>query len=293
MARAQTIQIFLPSGNPQGLRQAEITTRTVQVFDIPRASLSEFLAMEQAHQVGVYFLFSDTSDTDERAECYIGETDDIGKRLRQHESKKLFWTRALVAISLTASWTKTHVRYFEAKAVRVAKDNGRYAVKNGNDGYANMHMPLPLQADCDEFFETISVLTATLGFPILRPLKSKQDTPHANILHVRGLKDTTSGSYSDEGLTVFAGTQIVPQNAKWRPYPAIAAQREALLDDGVLQQDESGAIVFAKDHLFPTPSGAACVIRGRSANGWEQWRDGQNQRLDAIVDRTGTQEEVP
>ena len=27
IARAKTIQIFLPSGDPQGIRQAEITTR--------------------------------------------------------------------------------------------------------------------------------------------------------------------------------------------------------------------------------------------------------------------------
>ena len=29
--RAQTIQIFLPSGDPEGIRMASITTRTVKV----------------------------------------------------------------------------------------------------------------------------------------------------------------------------------------------------------------------------------------------------------------------
>ena len=63
----KTIQIFLPSGEPHGIRIAEITTRIVQVIEVPRSLLSSFLAMEQSSQVGVYFL--------------IGEDTEDGKRL--------------------------------------------------------------------------------------------------------------------------------------------------------------------------------------------------------------------
>lgn len=35
-AHPQTIQIFLPSGDPQGIRVAEITTRIVRVIEVPR-----------------------------------------------------------------------------------------------------------------------------------------------------------------------------------------------------------------------------------------------------------------
>lgn len=34
MLRAQTIQIYLPSGDPAGLRVANLTTRTARVFDV-------------------------------------------------------------------------------------------------------------------------------------------------------------------------------------------------------------------------------------------------------------------
>lgn len=285
MSRGQTIQIFLPSGNPQGLRQAEITTRTVQVFDIPRASLGDFLAMDQSRQVGLYFLFSEASESDERAECYIGESDDVHQRLRSHERGKDFWNRALVAVSLTNSWTKAHVRYLENKAVLAAKENGRYGLVNGNEGFAAAYTPRPLQADCDEFFDTIAVLTATLGFPILRALPSKRDTAPARLLHIRGMEGITSGSFSDEGLTVFAGTQIDPGSSARRAYPQIEARRAALLKDGVLRQEPDGTTRFVHDHLFPTPSGAACVILGRNANGWENWRDASGHRLDEIERR--------
>jgi hypothetical protein len=33
----KTIQIFLPGGDPQGIRVAELTTRIVQVIEVPRS----------------------------------------------------------------------------------------------------------------------------------------------------------------------------------------------------------------------------------------------------------------
>ena len=53
-AHPQTIQIFLPSGDPQGIRTASITTRIVQVVEIPRLRLEEFLERPEASSVGIY-----------------------------------------------------------------------------------------------------------------------------------------------------------------------------------------------------------------------------------------------
>ena len=44
----KTIQIFLPSGDAHGIRIAEIRTGIVQVIEVPRGLLSNFLAMEQS-----------------------------------------------------------------------------------------------------------------------------------------------------------------------------------------------------------------------------------------------------
>ena len=39
--RPQTIQFFLPQGEPRGIRIADITTRIVQAVLVPRSKLSE------------------------------------------------------------------------------------------------------------------------------------------------------------------------------------------------------------------------------------------------------------
>lgn len=48
MPRPQTIQIFLPGGDPRGVRVAEITTRIVRVIEVPRSQLADFRKMPKA-----------------------------------------------------------------------------------------------------------------------------------------------------------------------------------------------------------------------------------------------------
>lgn len=44
----KTIQIFLPGGDPRGIRVAELTTRIVQVIEVPRSLLGDFLKMPES-----------------------------------------------------------------------------------------------------------------------------------------------------------------------------------------------------------------------------------------------------
>ena len=83
---AKTIQIYLPKGNPRGLRLAEMTTRTVRLIEIPRIHIDDFFAMPDANQVGLYFLIGDTDSIDKPL-LYIGQTGDLKARLNQHYKK--------------------------------------------------------------------------------------------------------------------------------------------------------------------------------------------------------------
>ncbi len=69
----KTIQIYLPGGDPQGIRVAEITTRIVQVIEVPRSLLPEFLKMPESGQVALYFLIGESEDVEERR-VYVGQT---------------------------------------------------------------------------------------------------------------------------------------------------------------------------------------------------------------------------
>lgn len=161
MTRPQTIQIYLPSGDPEGIRMASITTRTVKVFDVPRPLLAEFLKMPESRQVCVYYLASNGTEGG-TPECYIGRSEDFSRRVGRHNKEKDFWDRALVAVSLTNEWTATHATYMEQLSIARAKAAGRYRTDNDNGG-SKPHTPAPMEADCLEFIDTVAVLLATLG----------------------------------------------------------------------------------------------------------------------------------
>ena len=267
--RPQTIQIYLPFGDPQGLRVAEVTTRTVQVFDVPRSEVGPFFDMPESDQVAVYFLFGDETE-DSRTQCYVGQTNSCRQRFKDHLKTKAFWTRALVAVSRTNTKTDTHARYLEWKSIRDGVEAARYKIENGNAG-VRPHTPAPLEAECKEIFDTISTLLATLGFPLFQPLATAapKSTDHVVFCTSRGAE--AKGIYSSDGLTVFKGSKCaVTPTAKATP-ESVHARRRRMIEDGTLEivQDVP---VFARDTLFKTPSGAADVILFRSANGWTEWK---------------------
>ena len=89
MTQARTIQIFLPDGNPRGVRLAEITSRTVQVLLVPRAQLDQATARLELSNVWVYFLVGDNADG-LNAQVYVGEAEDCCARLKQQHKQRIF-----------------------------------------------------------------------------------------------------------------------------------------------------------------------------------------------------------
>lgn len=270
MPLPQTIQIYLPQGDPAGIRMAEITTRTVRVFEVPRPLLPDFRKMPESKQVSVYFLFGSSSS--DRPSCYIGQSGAIGDRLKKHSDEKDFWDHALVAVSLTNSWTNTHTGYMEWTALKRATEAGRYELTNDN-GASNPHTPAPLEADCREYLETISVLLTTLGYPILEPVRELRlgnSSDSAEVLVFREGGTDARAKSTAEGLLVMAGSV---GRATHRPSlsASMVRRRQGLVDQGVVEI-RGDDYVFVKDQLFNKPSTAGAVVLGGSVNGRVYWK---------------------
>jgi hypothetical protein len=284
MSRPQTIQIFLPSGDPRGMRVAEITTRIVRVIEVPRSQLGDFLKMPEAQQVGVYFLMGELSEAG-LPRTYIGQSGSVGKRLEQHHQNKDFWNRAFVLISLTNSLTQTHGLFLEWLAIAEATKAGRYGLENGNTG-SQPYTPAPLQADCHEIHETAATLLATLGQPIFEPLTSAPTAKGiVELFYCKGSEADGVGEYTTEGFVVHKGSkgraEIVPSIQG----TSHERMRSQLIMEGVLAENAGSAgsmLVFTRDHLFSSPSTAAMAVMGRSANGWVEWKTASGKTLDEV-----------
>lgn len=113
---AKTIQIFLPTGESRGIRVADLTTRIVQAVAIPRSDLATAKAHAELDHVAVYFLFGE-SEGAAKPIIYIGQTEDVRKRLDQHNANKDFWQTAVLGISRTNSFTQAHT---QSEIMRIA-----------------------------------------------------------------------------------------------------------------------------------------------------------------------------
>lgn len=280
--RPQTIQVFLPSGDPQGVRVAEVTTRTVRVFDVPRKLIGEFLAMPEAEQVGVYILLGEDDPSGGLTPCYIGQSGKVGKRITEHDSKD-FWTRALIAVSLTNNLTDTHSRYLEWASIQLAVESGRADLDNGNGG-TKPHTPAPLLADCEEFLETIRILAATLGAKVLEPLPKGNGQNKNDEFTCSRRGATARAIYTQEGMLVLSGSVCATEDCPVATTEGMKKQRKALKRSGVIAM-EGGALVFKKDHLFGSPSGAASFVLYRSSNGWVEWKRKDGKTLNEVQGR--------
>ena len=278
MSHPRTIQIYLPNGDPRGLRVAEITTRIVRVIEVPRSLIGDFLKMPEAQQVGVYILVGGGENTD-APQAYIGQSGSLAVRISQHNQSKDFWNRALAVVSLTNSLTQTHALYLEWVCLKAAQEAGRYTLENGNAG-AKPYTPAPLEADCQEIYETARTLVATLGYPVFEAVAaaSTSDKDAAEVFHCRGSGADGRGLYTEEGFVVLKGSTGRKESVPSFVGTPGERMRQRLLESGVIVV-EGDRIVFQRDHLFGSPSIAAMSLMGRTSNGWVDWRDKDGKTL--------------
>lgn len=281
-ARAKTIQIFLPSGDPQGIRQAEITTRIVRLLEVPRALLKEFLAMPESAGGAVYFLFGD-ADESAKPQVYIGQTTDLKKRLVKHQKDKDFWQRAVVMLSRAESLTTTHSLYLERLCIQRAKEADRFVVENDTNGN-KLNTTRPMEAECEELLETGETLMSTLGFPLFEK-PAKPDG--SNVYFCTASGGDARAQYTPEGMAVLKGSKArgqVTDSFKDKGFHVLRKQLEA---EGILKP-VGDQLVFTQDYLFKSPSAAAAIVVGNNMNGWLSWKNQAGKTLDAVV-RQSTQ----
>ncbi|HTV46919.1 MAG TPA: GIY-YIG nuclease family protein [Phycisphaerae bacterium] len=277
---AKTIQIFLPDGEPRGIRIAEITTSIMQAVQVPRARLDRIMSRKEIEHIGVYFLFGESG---ERAKpvAYIGHTEGLKDRIKEHHAKKDFWTTAVFLISKTDSFTLAHIRYLEWYAIKQAKEAGRYILENSNDG-SKPYITEPMEADVLDAFKTGSVLLSTLGYPIFEPVAGRGRTKIERMTYVcTGPNAKGSGRMVEDGFVVLKGSTARAKSVS-SAHKYISTKRQAMLDSGVLVPDGELSLRFTEDYLFDSPSGAAKLILGRNANGWTEWKTEDERTLDEV-----------
>ena len=271
-----TIKLFLVHGDAKRLRIAELSNWTGKAVAGPRSELDGILARDEAANSGVYFL-SGTDPTSGKSAVYVGEAESVRDRLRGHLDKD-FWNHVVFFVSKDENLTKAHIRYLEGRLIDQAKEAGRAIVMNGQT--SGSKLPESDREDMHVFLERIHQLMPVLGADFLLPVGSSLATQAERELlacEIKGLRAT--GHLVPGGFVVLKGSQaVLKERASTQKWPYIKALREKLKSEGVLVQ-QGDSLRFSRDAEFGSPSAAAGVVHGGTANGLLAWKNQAGKTL--------------
>jgi hypothetical protein len=125
-----TIRIFVPDGDPEGVRLIDRMNWTGLGIAFPRSKWSEVRKRSEFIRAGVYILVG--YQEDDLPTIYIGQADGVGDRIEAHYQNKDFWDRGIIFVSNSDGLNRAHVTWLEYALVNRAKATGGCRLDNGN-----------------------------------------------------------------------------------------------------------------------------------------------------------------
>lgn len=277
MGRPFSIRVFCPDGNPVGLRIISKSNWTGCGLVCPRSILPTVKSRKEFTQPGVYVLVGPPEDG-ELPKIYVGEGDPVGPRLEQHYANKEFWTWAVFFVSTDSSLNKAHVQHLEARLLDMAKQAKRATLDNAN----SPQMPALSEAetaDAESFLADMLSIFPLLGLTVFeKTAVIRSSTRHEFKIESKGI--TAKGHETPEGFIVLQGSTAVCNEVPSIHRYISDLRKELQLQEVLVSRGDH--LEFAQDYLFNSPSTAAGVVQGRSANGRIDWKDNSGRTLKAF-----------
>ncbi len=280
--------MYLADGTPSGIRHVEIANWSGQAIACPRSRFAELSKWDEAKRPGVYFLV-EKQNTDSDNRVYIGESENVIKRLSDHDRNKDFWNEVIIFTSKDENLTKSHVKYLESRLVSIGIEADRYQIENLNTP-TESNLPRADKDAMEEFIHNLKIIIGTLGHKFLEPIKAVLIEQVMNSKSPVGiplcfaLKELKAfGQMTDDGFLLLAGSDVslavsssMPGNSK--------SIRESLVSEGLLKI-EGEKYRLMKDTLVSSSSYAAAIVAGTSRSGPQSWQDTSGRTLKVIEDK--------
>jgi hypothetical protein len=279
--QGRSLELYFIDGRPDGMLTAEVFNWTGHVLMAPRTQIGDALRRREADYTGVYLLLG---ESEQGPLAYIGEGEIVADRIRNHDSKKDWWTKAVLVTTGANNLNKAHIKYLESRLIQEALEIGRMPLENGNNP-SRPGLSEAAVANMEGFLDYLFLVLPAIGVDIfvrrtrtITPASAKSggapQTPSMDApsvfetsLQKEGIKATAT--LLDGEFVVQAGSSARRQ---WVGDPTHNYRQlfEELVKEGVLVE-EGATRRFAQSYAFSSPSAAAAVVKGRSSNGPTTW----------------------
>ncbi|MBV7282443.1 GIY-YIG nuclease family protein [Corynebacterium sp. TAE3-ERU30] len=299
------VRLYLVDGTVGGLMTAEILNWTGHMLRARRKDLARLKNREEAQRTGVYVLFGTNEDGEPAA--YIGEGDNVIRRLENHNARKDFWEDVVIITSKDMNLTKAHVRYLESELIRLAKSIGRTYLYNSVSPTGGAALPEADQSDMHYFITQIRILMPVLGFDIFRgrttplpaakgstapvaasPTDEATESSDSPVFYIKNQKGADAQAQLIDGeFTLLAGS-IIPATMKDNPDWSDTTRKQfakrqaqhATIVEASTPGPTPDLVQLLKDVVFTSPSAAGAIVYGSaSTNGRIAWKTKTGQTL--------------
>ncbi len=276
----KTIKLFLMDSDPDGRIVCELSNWTGKAYRIPRGKVKDCSDRKELKGTSVYLLFGKAERSTGKAKVYIGEAENAYSRLVSHVTEKEFWNEAVVFISKDENLNKAHIKYLESRLFDIATNTSRYDIQNSNTP-TQSSISESDQAEMEEFIEYVKILINTMGFKVFEPLIKQEatDSYDEEQLHIKTARGADArGKRTSDGFVVFRDSEVANSTVKSYRDKGLNKLRDELIENEAIVKS-GDKLIFKSDYLFSSPSAAAMVIMGRSANGLQEWKDSTGKEL--------------
>lgn len=289
MKRSKNINMFLMDGEVTGKIKCTLSNWTGVIYKIPRIQLADLKSRDEMKQSGIYFLFGRDEDK-QKDVTYIGQAtnrkngEGVLLRVQEHtrDIHADYFNDVIVLTTQNNSFGPTEISYLENKFTQLAKDAGRFLVKNGNEPNSG-NVTEEKQSELDEVVENTLMIVGTLGYRVFVPMtkKAEQNISEGNSTRFYLKRKTKKSNrmieaiceQTSEGFVVLEGSQVDMIDSPTLPTSLKELRKELMeanvIKDGILQENQ----------LFSSPSYAAAFLLGMPTNGRTDWKNQDGKTL--------------
>ena len=275
MTAGRSLELYFVDGRPDGMLTAEVFNWTGHVLRIPRTRLAEGLQRAQARQTGVYLLLG-SDETGPLA--YIGEAEDMARRIGQHAKEKDWWEVAVLVTTAGDALNKAHIRYLESRLVAMARAAGATRLENGNQP-AGSSLNEAATANMESFLDTLHMVLPAIRVDLFdtsarREAASEDEDawPHLQFEISYPARNILAHAQLLNGEFVLqAGARMRRCESIPTSSASVVRRRRSLEQIGDILKHETHDELI-RSHAFASPSGASDFVLGAITSGPKEWK---------------------
>lgn len=277
--QGRSLELFFIDGKPDGMQTAEEINWTGHVLLAPSINIVNALKRIEAQYTGVYLLLGESENGESKV--YVGESENMSKRIRQHihDGEKDWWTKVAFITTKGDGLNKAHVRYLEVRLLEIAHKVNRAVLANATQPNSDSSARLNEAGrnSMEVFLDTLMMVLPAMRIDCFldqsRQKKEASASGKENPVFTLDVKGNQATAVVEDGE--FVVQEKSHATANWtnskKSSPTYARIHKELLQSGILKK-ENGYAIFTKNYAFTSTSAAAAVVAGYNMSGPKHWK---------------------